>query len=75
MDVAVTPDEADTWRLDDERHRHLGIIMRYAAGQFMIYREPGALIGVEAGPYPSLEAAMSEIASRVDGKCLLTSGM
>ena len=75
MDVAVTPDEADTWRLDDERDRHLGIIMRYAAGQFMIYREPGALIGVEAGPYPSLEAAMGEIGSRVNGKCMLTTGM
>jgi hypothetical protein len=48
---------------------YLGIIRLNDANLFSIHPAADPLIGVSAGPYPDLGAAMSAVARKIGGTC------
>lgn len=75
MDVTVTPGESGkVWELTDLLGRSMGHIQRTADGKFAIAPTGQAvetMVGMNRGPFPTLDVALSEIETHTRGVCRL----
>ena len=76
MDVVVRPAEfkPGTWTLSDRLGRPLGTINEISPSLFIIDADRNSrLFKVATANFPSLDSAMSAIASHMKGECQLSS--
>ena len=73
MDVVLTPiaSRKDAWDLKDRLGRNLGTVEQ--TNSFWITAEPTSKLHGVPAEHPTLDAAMSAIATRMDGACSLDS--
>ena len=75
MDITVKPiDGGKAWSLVDLLGRSMGRITEYPATRFTIHPDGQALEtmnGIKAGPFASLDEALSEIETFTRGVCRL----
>jgi hypothetical protein len=77
VDVVVTPAEfiPDTWTLSDRLGRPLGKITELSQELFVIEAGPSSSpLKMTIATFPSLDSAMSAIATIMKGECQLSSG-
>ena len=77
MDVVVTPAEfrSATWTLSDRLKRPLGTITEVSPSLFVVQAErTSGLFRMDAANFPSLDSAMTAIATHMKGECQLSSG-
>jgi hypothetical protein len=75
MDVVVTPTGSNgtSWDLKDRLGRSLGAIEQDGEMLFQITPEPNGALKSVPRTHPTLDAAMTAIASRMQGGCVLDS--
>lgn len=75
MDVVVTPTgtSGTSWGLKDRLGRSLGAIEQDVGGVFHIAPDPDSALKSVPRTHPTLDAAMTAIASRMQGGCALDS--
>jgi hypothetical protein len=77
VDVVVAPAEgkSGTWTLSDRLGRPLGTITEVSEALFVIEVDRNAgLVKMATANFPSLDSAMSAIATHMKGECQLSSG-
>jgi hypothetical protein len=76
MDIVATPSsEENFYRLTDRLGRSAGTLERVPPIAYVVHPEPGgALDGLGRRTFPTLDEAISAIASHTKGACQLASG-